>query len=229
METQDTQTVSEEFSDDDEAISPDLPARIIEVAQGKFFALGYARVSMNEIAQELHISKKTLYREFRTKEDLLRAIVLPMIHIGAAKNDAVLQDQSLPYHERLSFLMESMGKVGSKFSGVLMEDVYTQAPEVWQDIERFRKKRALKLQGLIQEGIDKKYLRADIPAELAARFYGSAVEALITPAVLAEMPFTTKEAYVGLISILFEGLANEETRKELQADRAAIRAAKGTK
>jgi len=42
---------------------------------GLFLQRGFVRVTADDIAAELGISKATLYREFRSKEDILRAVV----------------------------------------------------------------------------------------------------------------------------------------------------------
>ncbi|NYB51806.1 MAG: TetR/AcrR family transcriptional regulator [Methanobacteriaceae archaeon] len=49
---------------------------IINAAEKLFFARGYDEVSMNDIAQEVELSKATLYLYFANKEELFFAIVL---------------------------------------------------------------------------------------------------------------------------------------------------------
>ena len=46
--------------------------RILAAARRLFFAHGFGRVTMDEIASELAMSKKTLYRHFASKEAALR-------------------------------------------------------------------------------------------------------------------------------------------------------------
>ena len=213
METPNTILVSEGISDENIENSADLGCRILEVARTKFSALGYSRVSMSEIAQELRISKKTLYREFETKEDLLRAIIFPPMYKAAETTDAFMQDPTKTFHERLAYLMGIICASGERVTSVLMLDVYTHSPAVWQEVNAFKKKRMARLEELIQEGIDKGFLRKDIPAWLATRFYGITCEAMITPAVLAEIPYTGKEICQALISILFEGMLTDDARK----------------
>jgi AcrR family transcriptional regulator len=51
------------------------PEQIIEVAQRLFGLYGVERVSMLEIATELHLSKASLYYYFPDKESLYRAVI----------------------------------------------------------------------------------------------------------------------------------------------------------
>ena len=49
--------------------------RIAATAERIFFAAGFSRVLMDDLARELGMSKKTLYSHFSSKEDLLRAVL----------------------------------------------------------------------------------------------------------------------------------------------------------
>src|ERR1041384_994861 len=49
--------------------------RIIDAARIHFFSHGFRSVTMDDLAQELGISKKTLYAHFPGKFDLLEAVL----------------------------------------------------------------------------------------------------------------------------------------------------------
>ena len=49
-------------------------ARILAAAREHFFAHGFRRVTMDDLAQELGMSKKTLYAHFPSKTALLEAM-----------------------------------------------------------------------------------------------------------------------------------------------------------
>ena len=48
--------------------------KILEHSRRKFHAEGFYKISMDEIAGDLRISKKTIYKHFPSKEELLKAI-----------------------------------------------------------------------------------------------------------------------------------------------------------
>src|ERR1700722_3011403 len=52
-----------------------LEARLVLAARQIFAAYGYGAASINNIAKLARVSKNTLYARFRSKADLLRAIV----------------------------------------------------------------------------------------------------------------------------------------------------------
>src|SRR4029450_8087635 len=49
--------------------------RIVEAARAHFFRHGFRSVTMDDLAEELGISKKTLYAHFPGKIDLLEAVL----------------------------------------------------------------------------------------------------------------------------------------------------------
>ena len=50
--------------------------KIIDAAKRRFFQYGLRKVTMDEIAADLAISKKTLYKHFDGKERLAREVIL---------------------------------------------------------------------------------------------------------------------------------------------------------
>src|SRR5438046_4627329 len=49
--------------------------RIVDAARAHFFSPGFRRVTMDDLAEELGISKKTLYAHFPGKLDLFDAVM----------------------------------------------------------------------------------------------------------------------------------------------------------
>ncbi len=62
--------------------------RILRASRAVFARRGFDAARMQEVAGEAHVSKGTLYRFFRSKEDLLLATVLDSFHEAAGAIDA---------------------------------------------------------------------------------------------------------------------------------------------
>ena len=56
---------------------------ILEKSKELFLRNGFKTVGMDDIAQALHISKKTIYQYFPSKEDLVKAVLGYMIWLSA--------------------------------------------------------------------------------------------------------------------------------------------------
>lgn len=59
--------------------------RILAVAARQFAETGPGGVRLDEVAEAADVARGTLYSHFRTKEDLLRAIVEPVLELASAK------------------------------------------------------------------------------------------------------------------------------------------------
>jgi AcrR family transcriptional regulator len=49
--------------------------RVVELAKKRFLAHGFHRVSLDSLVGELHTSESTVYKYFKTKEDLVKEMI----------------------------------------------------------------------------------------------------------------------------------------------------------
>ena len=73
---------------------------IIKSAKKLFSTYGYKKVSMNEIAQDANVTKKTIYSYFKDKEDLFNEILRQEI----SKMKIIIEEnekKDLPYFDRI--------------------------------------------------------------------------------------------------------------------------------
>ncbi|ADN01184.1 TetR/AcrR family transcriptional regulator [Spirochaeta thermophila] len=83
----------------------DTRARIIETASRLFWEHGYDRVPVERIIREVGIAKGTFYHHFRSKEDLLDAVVETFTDSIIDRLDKTLRDTSIPIEEKLTLLI----------------------------------------------------------------------------------------------------------------------------
>src|ERR1044072_3308726 len=85
-----------------------IRARILGPARAAFFAQGYSRFTMDGLAAELGMSKKTLYVHFAGKDEIVGAVI---DHLGGeirADADALLRNRALNFAEKLRGFVEGM-------------------------------------------------------------------------------------------------------------------------
>ncbi len=192
-----------------------LSTRIVDAARELFLEHGYSKVSASEIAQAIGISKKTLYREFETKEDILRAVILPKLKESAKQIDTILADRAMPFLDKLKEVMSMIGFQHQRVSPILSRDVFIHAPEVWREIHEVKQARFRKFGVLLEEGIERGVFRSDVPSEIILRSYTAAVENIMVPQTQGELPCTAQVAFQSLIKILFEGILEPDARKNI--------------
>jgi len=189
--------------------------RILAKANEMFQSYGFSKVTMEEIASDLGISKKTLYKHFSNKEHLLKEI---LNNIKCEVDDFIeelISHKSMEFIEKLKRFMNFIAKQGTRLEGPIVRDLMKSHPEFWRDIEEFRKKKAYSnLSRLIEQGIKGGIFRKDVNTEVVVLAYVSAIHGLINPEVLARLPISADQIFKDLVKILFEGIFTVEGRKK---------------
>lgn len=187
---------------------------IIDKAAEKFFGLGYARVTMDELANELGMSKKTLYKYFSSKVDLLRAVIQDFIRNVIAEQECILNDTTLDFEKRFSELLKLLIRILSKINPALMRDVQRAAPDVWEIIEQTRQKRINTVFGrLLREGQQKAYVREDLHLPLVIMAMAATIRETLNPAALSQFPVSLIDAFETFRSIFLGGILTDHGRR----------------
>jgi len=188
--------------------------RILEAAGARFFAHGFTRVSMDELAEDLGMSKKTLYAHFPSKEALLKAVLRAMMREISTRVDALTQNHTMDFVEKWRALTGFIGSRLARISRPFAEDLRRRAPHQWREIEEFRSRKILdNFNRLFQEGMDRGVFRRDIhPRVLIMAFY-HAIQNLMTPEFFAQVPLSAHQTFDAVLQILFEGILTEPARR----------------
>ena len=192
--------------------------RILKKASEQFFTLGYARVTMDELANELGMSKKTLYKYFPSKRDLLEAIVRNFIQNVIGEQDRILNDETLDFEKRLSELMKLLIGVFSKVNPLLMRDIQRAAPDIWKIIEDTRQHRINTVfGGLLREGQQKGYVRKDLHLPMVIMAITTTIRETLTPTAMSQFPFSLVDAFKTLRSLFMGGILTDHGRSKFIA------------
>jgi AcrR family transcriptional regulator len=190
--------------------------RILEAATDRFMAAGLYKVTMDEIASDLRMSKKTVYKFFPSKEILLQAIVHALMKKVEGEVQGVIASDK-PLEEKLTTLLTFVGKVMRKFSRPFMTDVQRFAPSLWKEIETFRRERVLsQLQQMFRQAKKEGAFREDLDPDLFFLVLNTTIQGIMNPQVLSQQPFSAEEAFQGIFRILYEGALTDEARKRFQ-------------
>jgi AcrR family transcriptional regulator len=193
----------------------ELQARILDHAGAKFTAYGFSRTTMEEISRELGISKKTLYRHFAAKQDLLRAVIRKRLEEVKSKLDRLFNTPGLPFRVRFDGLLRLVGAQLSLIRYPLINDLYRYAPRIWQEIDEFRSKQVFsRLEKLFRQGIEEGYIRADVDPRLTVFLISRVAQSVINPELLVGLGLSPPEVYEALIALVRYGVFTDKGRRE---------------
>lgn len=191
----------------------EIRERILKKAEEMFVQFGYSKVTMDEVAAQLGMSKKTLYKFFPSKEHLIRSVIFEVKCEVSEYCDVLFRDQEIDFVDKLKRLMSFFGKQSAKLRGPLLNDLQKTIPECWNELQEFRNKHAYeRFNQLLSEGIKAGAFRADIDQQLILLMYVNTMQAMINPEVLSQVPYSGKQVYEVMVKIFFEGILSEEGR-----------------
>lgn len=190
--------------------------RIVAAALGRFMANGFSTVTMDDIAGELGMSKKTLYEFFPGKKELLRATTRCNSDACEAELNAIAAEK-LDFFERARKTFGHIARIYSRLTPAYMNDIRRNAPEVWADIQEFRRVRVRRhMLGLLDQGVAQGVLRKDLDRETLVRLYLTMTSALLNPEVSGWEPGEQiAPIFEVFVRVYFEGLITDAGRRGL--------------
>ena len=190
--------------------------RIIAAARRHFFAYGFRAVTMDDLARELGMSKKTLYGHFPSKVALVEAVLRDKIRSVEADLKRITSDSSSDFPAALQELLARVHKHMEEVQPPFMRDLQRETPEMFSIVEARRRENILKYFGkLIGDGQAAGIIRKDVPTILIVEILLGAVEAIINPEKLTELGLTPRDGFSAISTVIFKGVITEAGRATL--------------
>lgn len=182
---------------------------ILERASTVYMRLGIKSVTMDDLARELGISKKTIYKYFDDKSDLVRSIVEMKTQMDQALCMNCV-NQSGNAIDDLIQLSELIAEHIGNINPTVIFDVKKYHPEAWQLMDKHRWEFVLNIiVSNIEKGKEENLYRNDLKAEVIGRLYVASIDTLFNPDIFPWPKFTFQEVYSELIRFHIKGLVND--------------------
>ena len=164
--------------------------KILERARAQFFTRGVSSLTMGEIASLQGISKKTLYRFFPNKEELVTEAVEEKISELGAQIAAIAARRDVAFPVRLRDILQIVTRQLGAIGENLIRDLYYHEPQLWERIDGFRRDYVFAtITRLLEEGGKTGYIRGDIDGRLVPVLFINAFTAVLNPAQFVRLPF----------------------------------------
>jgi AcrR family transcriptional regulator len=176
-------------------------------AQRHFFAHGFRSVTMDDLAKELGMSKKTLYAHFPSKTALLEAVLEKSLQGVNADMERVtssdLSDTAAVVHSLFSCMQRRLQEIQPAF----VRDMHRNAAEVFEAAKKRRREIvAWHFGKVLNEGRRRGNLRRDISTRWMMEVLLNTVDSVMTPAKIVELRVTPDAALSTILTIFFEGV-----------------------
>jgi len=188
--------------------NPSQRDMILEAGFARFRQHGIRRVTMDDIARELRISKKTIYRHFPDKKALVQACadsivgrILPGVQVAMAGPGSV--------RERMSGVLAVMAELPRLITPAFIADVRSDYPEVWAEIDRRRQLVVAFYEKLFEEGRATGEVRPEIHPKVAQRVIFAVLNNVLIPEVMVMGEFSLAEAFATFATMLTRGVLSD--------------------
>jgi AcrR family transcriptional regulator len=186
------------------------------------FARGLFSFTMDEISRFFHVSKKTLYRFFPTKEDM----ILHISGIFASRIEAVVQRKLSKIEDQgpdafVPLITELIGRFGSILLSVpasLFLELESKSPLIYARIDHIRSSIVKASFGRILEaGKRMGKIRPDIDTGIVSHIYAGMLRQTLSRQGL-EPAYAPYDVYLTVVKILFEGVLAPEGKREFRPE-----------
>ncbi len=190
-----------------------MQEQIIEQIQEKLFVEGFYKTTMDEVASELGMSKKTVYKFFPSKEDLVNAIAEHFMHSMRKKILTALSSDRNAI-EKLGELIKILASVSQKVSPARMEEIRRHFPSIWNKIDKFRANMMFEnITRVIEQG-KSEGLFVEYPTVIIMHVLVGSIRNVVTPDFIVNNSFSIIEAAQFTFRIIIGGILTEKGKKQ---------------
>ncbi len=191
--------------------------RLLNAAREKFLTAGFSKVTMDEIAGDLGMSKKTVYKFFPTKEDLLHGVLRSMMLYMENRLEKIVSSDDT-FETKLANVLMLIGGLVRRIRPQFMLDMKRSAPRLWEELEAFRRDHMFpKVKRIFEQAREEGVLKSDVDVNLFFLVFLHGMQGIINPQTLTEQSFSADEAFRGILRILFLGALSSTAEQQYHA------------
>jgi len=165
---------------------------------------------VDELASRYGISKRTIYRHFQSKEEIIEAVLQQFFANIEREVRLVLDSSANPVEKITNFIIlisEKLRIMDPRVYGELQR----YYPGIWEKVERFRGEKIKILIGIIVEGSREGYFKPINPTVVTASLVAT-VRGVINPIFVMENNLTLEETFQTVIDTFLYGIVAEKGR-----------------
>lgn len=181
-----------------------------------FMRFGIKSVSMDDLAREIGISKKTIYTYFHDKNILVESVVArKMMHIegGCAQLHQVSDNAVEELYQVIQFVSENMNEIHPS----VFYDLHKYHPHAENMIDTHEKEYVLPIiLANIERGRREGLYREDFDAEIVAQIYVSVNDSIFRRTIIGSTHSTITEIFNESLRFILFGMATREGKNYIR-------------
>lgn len=188
----------------DEAKHEDIRKAILHKSQELGWKHGIKRITMDILAKECGVSKKTIYIHFKNKNDLVMQSTEEIIQ-NLKEQTKMICDEIKDPVAKIKKLLEVPFEMFRHVPTVLLYDIRRYYPQVEERINTFRMEHKDVLLATFKEGISKGVFR-DLNPNFVAEFFQGAGNYILNTEFMLKNDLSVEETFDNYRTMLLSGL-----------------------
>ncbi len=174
---------------------------------------GFATIPMDEVAKGMKISKKTIYKYYNSKEELVEAAFRSFI-FKASSVVAEIMQKDVPSVVKLVFILKHMLTETAMISTVLFKELQTEMPLLWKDFDDFRSEMMRKtISKIYAQGRDEGYIK-EYPVIFIVTILVASIREILKKEFLDQSGYTINESLSLFYKFLFNTILTPKGKEE---------------
>ena len=184
--------------------------KILQQVSDLYQKFGIKSVSMDDIARELGISKKTLYEYFADKTDLVSKVLeFQMFKIRTVFE--VEKDDGNNAIDHLLEISQITMEFLKNFSPTIHYDLQKYYPSVFKSLFDYKRGYMFaSAKANLERGIKEGLYRSDINPDIIAQIYINQIEASLGSSLNSNYEYTTNELFDDMFTYHLHGIASKK-------------------
>jgi AcrR family transcriptional regulator len=183
---------------------------IVEKVSAMYMNYGIRSVTMDDVARELGISKKTLYQYFSDKNELVKQVIT--LHLRRLDEEFVrIAKMKMDAIDTMLHISDSINRFITEFNPNVNYDLMKYHPEVWQELLEYKRNRVFNnVRENILRGMREGLYRKDLDPDVIARLYVTRMRVVMDKDIVPMSSMGFSQFFKEIISYHIRGIASKK-------------------
>ncbi|MEO8210674.1 MAG: TetR/AcrR family transcriptional regulator [bacterium] len=195
--------------------------KILKYSSNKFHKEGFYKISMDEIASELCVSKKTIYKYFPSKERLLEEICSDTSCEVMHKIEVIIEgkeDVVVKFVKLLNMLSNFNMNISEKW----LKDLSIHAPDIKKNIDEMKNQQINKVFKKLLEQGKKEKLIENYPTPIIITSFNASLMSVLNVDFLINNKFSMHNAFKITYQMLLNGILTEAGKEKFKKTKVLL-------
>lgn len=183
---------------------------LLSTAAELFKKHGVKNLSMDDISRHMRISKKTIYRLVRDKDDLVKQSLELYLEAEQTKIESILNTSDNSVDEMIRLVVYFFDQV-REFTSSALVDIHLHYPKAWKIYMDYRYNFMLKsIHQNVENGVKQGMYRKDLNPEIISKIYIAGVDILGNQLLFPARQYVFLDIYKEYINYHLRGIVSDK-------------------